>query len=78
MLRYRIQVSSGPLSLDIYDISSSITAGEFNPSENCIKIANVPKDTNTVIFVPHTDASRFSAVVCQESHLYGLPFNKHP
>ncbi|KAG6376390.1 trafficking protein particle complex subunit 10 [Boletus reticuloceps] len=44
------------------DVSGLTTAGEFDPSESCIKIAGVPKDTNMDILVPHTDASRFSAM----------------
>lgn len=80
MLRYRIQVSSDSVSLGVcyWYISGLITAGEFDPSESCIKIADVPKDTNLVILVPHTDASRFPAMVCQESFLCGLPLINTP
>ncbi|KAI9571283.1 hypothetical protein HD554DRAFT_2169127 [Boletus coccyginus] len=51
MLRHRIQ-----------DVSGLIAARKFDPSENCLKITDVPKDTNLIILVPHTDASRLNAV----------------
>lgn len=75
MLRYRIQVSSASVVLGVWYwyISGLITTGEFDPSESCIKIADVPKDTNLVILVPHTDASRFPAMVCRGFFLRGLP-----
>ncbi|KAF8559837.1 hypothetical protein OG21DRAFT_1453301 [Imleria badia] len=59
-----IKLSSAPggVNFDYANAQVQNPAGEFDLSENCLKIANVPKDTNMVIFVPHTDASRFSAM----------------
>ncbi|KAF8136643.1 trafficking protein particle complex subunit 10 [Boletus edulis] len=53
----------GGVSFDYANAQVQNPAGEFDPSESCIKIAGVPKDTNMDILVPHTDASRFSAMV---------------
>lgn len=75
-----MQVSNDSILLGIWRwyISGLITARDFDPSESCIKISGVPKDTNLVILVPHTDASRFPAMVCREFFLRGLPLINAP